>query len=79
LSAPPHSHLAQLPERLRLPPAWTLALALAAACAVVAWQLAGAHPEHGPVPVLRMLAWPGLAVFLAVYAFAWLGWALDID
>jgi hypothetical protein len=69
----------RLPDRLRLPPAWTLAVAFAAACAVVAWQLAAASGSHGPSTALRLLLWPGAVVFLSVYVFAWLGWALDID
>jgi hypothetical protein len=76
VSGPNHS--LTLPERLRLPPLWTLVVAFIAAAAVVAWQLAngGSHPT---VAAFHLLLWPGAVVFLAVYLFAWLGWALDID
>jgi hypothetical protein len=67
-----------LQRRLRLPPAWSGLLALAAAAGFAAWRAASSGGAATPV-FLHALAWPGAAVAGAVLLFAWLGWALDID
>ena len=53
-------------------------MAFVAACAVAGWQIVAGGAAAAPMAVLRALLWPGLAVFFAVYLFAWLGWALDL-
>jgi hypothetical protein len=68
-----------LTHRLHLPPSWTLLLAALAAGAVTAWRLvSGTSPLTGATHLAALLS-PGLIAFIAVYLFAWLGWALDID
>ena len=66
-------------HRLRLPPLWTLPLAAIAGAAALAWRAVSAAAGITFQTILQGLIWPGLAVGLAVYLFAWLGWALDID
>jgi hypothetical protein len=65
--------------RLRLPPGWAALLAVLADAAVSGWRtashVAGARAGFFFIGLL----WPGLLIFAAVYLFAWLGWALDID
>ncbi len=79
MSVSPSRRSGLLPERLRLPPLWSVAVALLAAGVIVAWELANGGSRHTPGIALHFLLWPGAAVFVSVYIFAWLGWALDID
>jgi hypothetical protein len=65
-------------QRLHLPPAWTLLLAIVADAGVSAWRAVNASAAAEPGFFLLSLVWPGVSVLLAVYVFAWLGWALDI-
>ena len=73
------SQRSRIEALLRLPPRWAVLLGLVADAAVAAWR--GVSDAGAPEPrfFLLGLLWPGLAVFIAVYVFAWLGWALDID
>lgn len=66
-------------RRLRLPPAWTVLLAFAGDAALAGWRVASHGPPTHATFFLRSLLWPGGGVLVAVYIFAWLGWALDID
>lgn len=64
---------------LHLPPRWVLLLAFAVDLGVSGWRTTTSAGVHGPGFFLLSLVWPGVAVLLAVYVFAWLGWALEID
>lgn len=66
-------------SRLRLPPRWILILCLFCDAATASWRAVSTSATREPSFILMSLLWPGLGVFLAVYVFAWLGWALDID
>ena len=77
-SAPSRRIGVTLSHRLHLPPFWTLPLSVLAGIGVVTWHLSSGPGGVTPWLVLRSLLWPGLPVAAAVYAFAWLGWALDI-
>jgi hypothetical protein len=70
---------AGIKPRLRLPPNWTVPLALVAGVAAIAWRLVSDSAPFSVPALLHNLVWPGAAVALAIYLFAWLGWALDID
>lgn len=73
------SRLSTLGRLLRLPPPWVLLLAFAAAAGVAAWRSVSQPGAQEPAYFLQGLLWPGAAIFAAVYVFAWLGWALEID
>lgn len=68
-----------LRRQLRLPPAWSALLAVAADAAVAAWRTVSGGGAAQPAYFVHSLVWPGIGVLAAVYLFAWLGWALDID
>lgn len=64
---------------LRLPPRWILVLCLFCDAGTAGWRAVSTGAASEPSFILISLIWPGLGVFVAVYVFAWLGWALDID
>jgi hypothetical protein len=68
----------RLCRRLRLPPSWTLVAAVTIGGVFAVWRAVSGAPAAGPAFV-RALIWPGTGLAGAVYLFAWLGWALDID
>jgi len=71
--------LSSLRRQLRLPPAWSILLAVAADAAVSAWRTVSSGGAAQSAHFVHALVWPGIGVLVAVYVFAWLGWALDID
>jgi hypothetical protein len=69
----------RIERSLHLPPRWVVLAALAVDLGVAAWRSATASGAHQPGYFFLSLVWPGVLVVLAVYVFAWLGWALEID
>jgi hypothetical protein len=56
-----------------------LLLAIVIGFAVTVWRVVGLRTAvESPLSIAQVL-WPGVAAVVAVYIFAWLGWALDID